>query len=74
MIFTKEDLDKMPPGDFTKHEKAIWMQLNKIGIPGKNEVPQNTKTYSSQKSQKTYSNTKNGKWVTINGSHVFIED
>lgn len=55
----------MSTEEFTKHEKAIRTQMNKIGIPSKRELPQNTKTYSSDP--------KNGKWVTINGNHVFID-
>ncbi len=74
MIFTKEDLDNMSTKEFTKHEKTIWMQMKKIGIPNKNQLPKNTKTYSSEKAKNSYSNSKNGKWVTINGNHVFIED
>ena len=69
-IFTREDLNKMSTAEFSKHEKEISKQLNTIGIPYNHEIPNNIKTYSSHKE---YNNLKDGKWVTINGHHVFIE-
>ncbi len=65
VLYTREDIANMSTEEFTKHEKAIRTQMNKIGIPSKRELPQNTKTYSSDP--------KNGKWVTINGNHIFID-
>lgn len=69
-IFTREDLNKMSTAEFSKHEKEISKQLNTIGIPYNHEIPNNIKTYSSHKE---YNHLKDGKWVTINGHHVFIE-
>lgn len=70
-VYTREDIDKMTTSEYTKHEKEIMSQMNKIGIPNKNELPKGTKTYEKEKSYST--NLKDGKWVTINGKHVFIE-
>ena len=72
LIFTREDIDKMSNEEFTKHEQEIMSQMNSVGIPYKNDLPDNIKTYEKEKSYST--NNKNGKWVTINGNHVFIED
>ncbi|MCM1338715.1 MAG: hypothetical protein NC191_03490 [Muribaculaceae bacterium] len=70
-IFTREDIDGMTTDEYTKNEKEIVLQMNSIGIPYKNEVPKNVKTYEKGKSYSTDS--KDGRWVTINGNHVFIE-
>lgn len=61
-IYTKEELAKMSPEEFMKNETEIMGQLQSIGLPNNNDLP-----------QKNYSDTKEGKWVTINGNHVFIE-
>ena len=37
----------------------------------KKDLPHNTKTFDKEKNYST--NPKDGKWVTINGNHVFIE-
>ncbi|MCM1339184.1 MAG: hypothetical protein NC191_05895, partial [Muribaculaceae bacterium] len=73
-VFTREDLDKMTTGEYTKHEGEIMAQLKSIGIPSKNEVSKNTTTYTDSKSRQTSGNgNNNGHWVTINGNHVFLE-
>ncbi len=70
-VYTREDIDKMSTSEYTKHEKEIMEQMNNIGIPSKNELPKGTKIYEKEKSYSTSS--QDGKWVTINGNHVFIE-
>lgn len=61
-IYTKEELSKMTPDEFMKNESEIMGQLQTIGLPQKSDLHQE---YSS--------NSTDGKWVTINGNHVFIE-
>lgn len=65
-IYTREDIAKMSSNEYSRNEKAIMSQMREIGIPNKNELPKNTKTYSNSKAD-------NCKWVTINGNHVLIE-
>ena len=75
MIFTREDIGNMSSAEYTKYEKAINEQLKTVGIPNKSDLPQNARTYEKEKSQRTYSsNSQDGRWVTINGNHVFIEN
>jgi len=69
MVYTREDIGNMSPDEFTQHEKAINAQMQKIGIPNKSEVPSNIQTHTQQKAAAG-----KGKWVTINGNHVFIEE
>lgn len=61
-IYTKEELSKMTPDEFMKNESEIMGQLQTIGLPQKSELH-----------QEYYGNSTDGKWVTINGNHVFIE-
>lgn len=61
-IYTKEELSKMTPDEFMKNESEIMGQLQTIGLPQKSDLHQE---YSG--------NSTDGKWVTINGNHVFIE-
>ena len=61
----------MPFDEYTKHEKEIQKQIQDIGLPYKKDLPHNTKTFDKEKNYST--NPKDGKWVTINGNHVFIE-
>ena len=70
-VFTREDIDKMLVEEFTKHEKEIFAQTEEIGVPYKNNISKNTITYTKDKN---YYSSKNGKWVTIDGNHVFIEN
>lgn len=71
-VFTKEDIDNMSTSEFSKYENEIMAQMNSIGIPNKNDLSANTKTREKEKSNSKSSNG-DGKWVTINGNHVFIE-
>ena len=73
-IFTPEDIGNMTTKEFTKHEDAIKQQMKTIGIPYDREVPEGTKTYGKEKSSHNNSSSEDGRWVTINGNHVFIED
>ena len=76
-IFTREDIEKMSTKEFTKNEKAINAQMNSVGIPYKKEVPTGTTTYAKEKAKTAASyssgSSENGRWVTINGNHVFLE-
>ena len=75
MIFTREDIGNMSTAEYTEYEKAINEQLKTVGIPYKRDLPQNARTYEKEKSQRSYStNSQDGRWVTINGNHVFIEN
>ena len=51
---------------FSKNEDAIFAQLNTIGIPSQSEVNRAVYNSSSQNAD--------GKWVTIKGHHVLIND
>ena len=53
------------------NEEEILIQTEAIGVPYKNNLSKNTKTYTKDKN---YYSPKNGKWVTIDGNHVFIEN
>ncbi len=72
-IFTREDIAKMSTKEYSKNEKAIMFQMKDIGIPFKNELPQNTITHAKRKNILQSNNSSNGKWVTINGNHVLID-
>ncbi|MBE7712440.1 MAG: hypothetical protein E7Z87_01705 [Cyanobacteria bacterium SIG26] len=78
-IFTREDIEKMSTKEFTKNEKAINAQMKSVGIPYKKEVPTGTTTYTKEKAKTAASSSSNsstdgnGRWVTINGNHVFLE-
>lgn len=65
-IFTREKLDKMDSEGFSKNEDAIFAQLSIIGIPSQSEVNRAVYNSSSQNAD--------GKWVTIKGHHVLIND
>lgn len=73
-IYTREDISKMSTDEYSKNEKEIYAQMNSIGIPYKNDLPSNVKTYKKEKSYPTSSENAGGKWVTINGNHVLIKD
>ena len=60
-IYTKEELSKMSADEFMKNEFEIMGQLQSIGLPDKKDLPQNS------------TDSDDGRWVTINGNHVFIE-
>ena len=63
-IFTQEEINKMSSDEFSANEQEIMAQIKTIGLPNKQDV---------QKQGSSYTNSKDGKWVTINGNHVFIE-
>ncbi len=44
-------------------------QWGRMGIPSERDLPK-----ISGKSSRLNSNSDEGKWVTINGNHVFIKD
>lgn len=54
----------MSSDEFSANEQEIMAQIKTIGLPNKQDV---------QKQSSSYTNSKDGKWVTINGNHVFIE-
>ena len=61
----------------TKPNDTRKQQMKTIGIPYNREVPKGTKTYGKEKSSRNSSSSstsEDGRWVTINGNHVFIED
>ena len=60
-IYTKEEIAKMSADEFMKNEFEIMGQLQSIGLPDKKDLPQNS------------TDSDDGRWVTINGNHVFIE-
>lgn len=66
---SNKDLNKFL--DIRQKSYEIRVQMNSIGIPYEKDLPQNVKTFSKEKSYST--NPEDGKWVTINGNHVFIE-
>ena len=71
LIYTKEDINTMSDTEYEKHEKAIYAQMNTIGIPSQKSLSNNVSTFS--KTKQNYNNT-DGHWVTINGNHVLLED
>ena len=75
VLYTREDIGNMTTKEYTKHEDAIKQQMKTIGIPYNKDVPKGTKTYGKEKaSHNSSSSTEDGRWVTINGNHVYIED
>ncbi len=82
LIYTRQDIDKMSSDEFSKHEKAIYAQMRSIGIPPKNEVPKDITTFTKQQKadnpkppkNDNPKSSKDGKWVTINGNHVLIDE
>lgn len=67
-IFTREQIENMTTEEFLKKEKAIMKQLRENGIPTNQELKE------KQTKSKPSKSSNNGRWVTINGNHVFIED
>ncbi len=73
-IYTREDISKMSSKEFDKYEKEIMAQLNAIGIPFQNDLPKDILTHSEAKKNSYATKTSSdGRWVTINGNHVFID-
>ena len=62
----------MPTDEFLKNEKAIMKQMKEKGIPTKKEL--NEKKSKIKAISSTTKNSDKGRWVTINGNHVFIEE
>ena len=60
----------MTSEEFLKNEKAIMKQMKEKGIPTNRELEQKR----NQTKSSTAKSTGKGRWVTINGNHVFIED
>ena len=65
-VFTREEIGKMSSEEFSKNEKAIFKQLNTKGIPKKSGNLEGKEKSSGDSYEK-------GRWVTINGNHVFLE-
>ena len=76
-IFTREEIKNMSTDEYLKNEKAIDYQLKTIGVPYEKDL--NTKqnissNKSGNKKSSSSSNSGDGRWVTINGNHVLIDD
>ena len=71
--YTREDIAKMSSKEYEKNEASIMYQANTIGIPSKNELGRGQRSVYSEK-HSTSSQSKDGKWVTINGNHVLIKE
>jgi len=69
-IFTREQIKNMSTDEFLRNEKAIMKQMKEKGIPTNKELEQKRK----QTNFSTAKSSAKGRWVTINGNHVFIED
>lgn len=81
-IFTRDDIGRMSQQEYADNKNAIEAQMSKIGLPKSSEVKIN---YSGRSSGSSGSSgrsggssgsggSEGGRWVTINGNHVFIED
>ena len=70
-IYTREDIAAMSTEEYLEHEKEILNQMQTIGIPYSNKLPKSSQKSRSQTTKST-TNSKNGKWVTINGNHVLL--
>ena len=76
-IFTREEIKNMTTDEYLKNEKAIDYQLKTIGVPYEEDLKtkQNTsRGKETNKKSSSSSNSGDGRWVTINGNHVFIDD
>ena len=69
-IFTREQIKNMSTDEFLQNEKAIMKRMKEKGIPTNKELKQKQKQANSS----TAKSSAKGRWVTINGNHVFIED
>ena len=72
-IFTSEEIGKMSNDEYIKNEKAIFHQVNSIGIPS-NQQLKNSRSGSSSGQKFGSGSSVKGHWVTINGNHIFIDD
>ena len=76
-VFTREEIQNMTTDEYLKNEKAIDYQLKTIGVPYEKEIKtkqNNSLNKGGNKKSSSFSNSGNGRWVTINGNHVFIDD
>ena len=76
-VFTREEIQNMTTDEYLKNEKAIDYQLKTIGVPYEKDIKtkqNNSSNKSGNKKSSSFSNSGNGRWVTINGNHVFIDD
>ena len=76
-VFTREEIQNMTTDEYLKNEKAIDYQLKTIGVPYEKEIKtkqNNSSNKSGNKKSSSFLNSGNGRWVTINGNHVFIND
>ena len=76
-IFTREEIKNMTTDEYLKNEKAIDYQLKTIGVPYEEDLKtkQNTsRGKETNKKSSSSSNSGDGRWVTINGNHVYIND
>ena len=76
-IFTREEIKNMTTDEYLKNEKAIDYQLKTIGVPYEKDIKtkqNNSSNKSGNKKSSSSSNSGDGRWMTINGNHVFIDD
>lgn len=76
-VFTREEIQNMTTDEYLKNEKAIDYQLKTIGVPYEKDIKtkqNNSSNKSGNKKSSSFLNSGNGRWVTINGNHVFIDD
>lgn len=72
-VYTREEIKNMSNKEFQENERHIMKQMQEKGIPTQAEAQSKwgLKTGSKFGGSSSYSN---GRWVTINGNHVFIEN
>jgi len=70
-VFTREDLKEMSKEEQTANHDAIMKQYHVIGIPTRAEVIANDKK-SKYVIPSHRDAADGGRWITINGNHVFI--
>jgi len=71
-IITLEDIDNMAYEEFNDNFEEIKFQMQTIGIPSEAELKPQIQTFKKQKKYVDSSN-KDGRWITVDGNHVFIE-
>lgn len=73
--FTREEIGKMSTKEFQKNEKMIMKQLREKGIPTKLQLEEMEKVKASKNSNSSKADSSGeGRWVTINGNHVLLEN
>lgn len=76
-IITNEEIGKMSQDEFEKKEKYINQQMKKGKVMPATEAERRSKSEkkeSSKSNKSSNSSNSDGKWVTINGNHVLLED